>query len=378
MKKDISIQLFSNSLGKEELNAIVKVFNSKWIGSGHQTKMFEQEFGKKIDSQYALCVNNCTSALFLSMKVLSVGRGDEVIIPSINFIGTANAVLEVGAKPVFADVDLDYLNILPEEIKRLRTSKTKAVILLHYGGHPCKMDEISETAKGLYIIEDSANSILSKYKGKNCGTLGDVGCFSFDAMKILVVGDGGAIVLKNEELFNKAREYRYLGIINQQSGIDSFKAKKKKWWEIRLNCTSGRYITNDIASAIGRVQLRKVGQFIKRRNQIWKIYQEELRNMEWLSCPPEPLDETESSYYLYWIRLKPKLRDGLAEFLVENGIYCTFRYYPLHLIKQYNSKANLPNSELLNDSTLNIPLHQNLSDSDVARIIELLRAFSKQ
>lgn len=369
----IKIQLFSNSLGDEELEAIKPVLKSKWIGFGNESKLFEKELGKKIGCSRLLAVNSCTSALFMSMKILGIASGDEVIIPSVNFIGVANAVLEVGAKPIFADVGLKTLNIIPEEIERLRTKNTKAVILLHYGGHPCDMEKIHEVTEGIYIIEDNANSILSKYKGISCGTLGDIGCFSFDAMKILSIGDGGAITVKDEKLFEKAQQLRYLGIKDRQSGIDALKEKDHRWWEIELYRSSGRYITNDISSAIGRIQLRKLDSFIKRRKEIWHIYQKELAHLDWLTTPPEPLPGTESSYYLYWI--KAKERDKLAKHLIENGIYCTFRYYPLHLIKFYGHKECLPNSEQLSDITLNIPMHQNLSDKDVKKVIQTIRDF---
>lgn len=362
------IQVFSNSLGEEELQAIKPVFKSKWIGYGNETKQFEKELSDKFDCP-TLVTDSCTSALYMSMKMLNIKKGDEVIIPSIHFIGASNAIIDSGAKPVFADVDLKYLNILPEEIKRLRNENTKAVMLLHYGGHPCDMDKIYKYSKGLKIIEDSANSPFSKYKGKNCGTLGDIGCFSFDAMKILCMGNGGAISMK--ELYNKALEYRYFGIKNRQSGFDSIK-DKKRWWETELNCTSNRNMGCDILSAIGRAQLRKVDKFINRRKEIWGRYQGELPN--WIEKPPEPLSETESSYYFYWI--KSNKRDRLAQHLVDNGIYCTFKYPPLHLINYYNSNAKLPNSELLNETTLNIPLHQNLSNDDVTKIVKTIKSFN--
>lgn len=369
----ITIQMFSNSMGDEELEAIKPIFKSKWIGFGNEVKLFENELGQKIGSLRLLAVNSCTNALFMSMKILDITSDDEVIIPSINFVGTANAVLEAGARPVFADVDLRYLNIIPEEIKRLRTKNTKAVILLHYGGHPLDMEKIYEYTKGLYIIEDSANSLLSKYKGKNCGTFGDIGCFSFDAMKILSTGDGGAITIKEERLFEKAQQVRYHGIKNRQSGIDSLKEKTERWWEIELNCCSSKYLTNNILATIGRIQLKKIDSFIKRRKEIWDIYQKELSKLDWLVIPPEPLPETESSYYLYWVKLKE--RDKLAKHLIENGIYCTFRYYPLHLIKYYGCKEHLANSELLNGTVLNIPIHQNLSNSDIEKIIKTIKNF---
>jgi len=369
----IKIQIFSNSLGKQELNAVKSVFKSKWIGFGKEAKLFEKELGEKIGSQRVLVVNSCTSALFMAMKILNIKVGDEVIIPSINFIGTSNAVLSVGAKPIFADVDMRYLNILPEEISRLRTKRTKAILLLHYGGHPCNMAEVYKHSKGLHVIEDNANSTLSKYHGANCGTLGDVGCFSFDSMKTLAMGDGGAIVVKNAELLEKAMEVRYFGIINRQSGIDALKDKQERWWEIELNCHSGRHVTNDILSAIGRIQLKKLEIATKKKKEIWKIYQKEFSYLKWLTLPPEPLPGTESSYYLYWIRLND--RDGLAKYLIENGIYCTFRYYPLHLIKFYGHKGKLVNSELINETTLNIPIHQNLSDRDIQKVIKTIKRF---
>ena len=367
------IQIFSNSLGKEELEAVKRVFESKWIGFAKESKQFEKEFGEKIGENKVLAVNCCTAGLFMSMKILGIGPGDEVIVPTVNFIGVPNAIINAGARPVFADVDEKYLNILPSEIKRLRNKKTKAVFLLHYGGHPCNMDEVKKEAKGLYILEDSANSIVSKYKGKNCGTLGDIGCFSFDAMKILSIGDGGAITVMNEKLFSKAMEARYLGIKNRQSGIDSLKEKSQRWWEIELASAENRYLTNDILCAIARVQLRKLDSFIKRRKEVWHRYQDAFKDLDGLEKPPEPLSETESSYYLYWIKVKDGLRDKLATYLVENGVYCTFRYYPLHLIKQYRSSDKLPNAEKLNEEVLNIPLHQNLSDEDINKVITTIK-----
>src|SRR3989338_1401261 len=372
------IQIFSNSLGEEELKAIRRVFRSKWIGFADESKLFEKEFGEKIGESKVLAVYCCTAGLFMAMRILDIGPDDEVIVPTINFIGVTNAIVQAGARPVFADVDKRYLNILPSEILRLRNKNTKAVFLLHYGGHPCDMDEVKKYCKGLYILEDSANSIISKYKGKNCGTIGDIGCFSFDAMKILSMGDGGAIAVKDDRLFSKAMEVRYLGIKNRQSGIDSLKEKKKRWWEIELASAENRYLTNDILCAIGRVQLRKLDSFIKRRKEVWIRYQDALKDLSFIEIPPEPLPETESSYYLYWIKVKNNLRDRLAAYLIENDIYCTFRYYPLHLIKQYRAEVRLPNAEELNEEVLNLPLHQNLSDKDVEKVTGAVRKFFKR
>ncbi len=370
------IKIFTNSLGAEELNAVEKTFKSQWIGLGPKTKEFEEAFKQRIGAENCLMVNSCSAATFLSLKALGIGQGDEVIISTVNFVANASSVLEVGATPVFADVDPFYFNILPSEIKRLRNSKTKAVILLHYGGHPADMDKILEECKGIYVIEDSANSIVSKYKGKHCGTFGDAGFFSFDAMKILSTGDGGALILKSHEAADRAMAYRFLGMDQKDStGVDRLKEKKNRWWEFELLVASNRYLMNDIAASIGLVQLRKLDSFIQRRREVWNIYQKELSGITSLITPPEPLDGCEGSYYLYWLKVTNGKRDELAKYLVENGVYCTFRYYPLHLVKFYGSKEILKNAEEISEISLNIPMTQNLTNDDVEKIVYHVKKF---
>jgi dTDP-4-amino-4,6-dideoxygalactose transaminase len=369
------ISIFSNSLGKEELSALESVFDSKWLGASSKTLEFEKQFRELINSKYSLSYNCATAALYDSMRLIGIEEGDEVLITTINFIACTNAIIDNGGIPIFCDVDKNTLNILPEEISRKRTDKTKAVLLLHYGGHPCDMDKIYDVCDGLTIIEDSANSVYSSYKGKYCGTLGDIGCFSFDAMKILVTGDGGMMTFQNEKYYDKALSYRYLGLTDKdKSGVDSMKEGKDIWWEVVLAETAGRYVSNDIASTIGLEQLKKLNGFIERRKEIWDIYKSELSDIDWITLPPEPLDGCTSSYYLFWLQMED--RDNFARYMVDNDIYVTFRYYPLHLIKHYDSwDTQLPNAEFINDRTINIPLHQNLSDNDVEYIIKTIKKF---
>ena len=375
------IQLFSNTIGADELENIKEVFKSRWIGQGEIVKEFEKEFGRLINSSNVLMTNNCTSALFMACKLMDLKKGDEVLIPTINFIGVANAVASTGATPVFVDVNLDTLNIDVEDAISKLTNKCRAVIPIHYGGHPCNMKELNRLSKeyGLYIVEDSANSIISTYNGRNCGTIGNMGCFSFDAMKILSIGDGGAIVLDNKELYNKAISYRYLGFKDSSSGIDSLKRNKYRWWEFDIDTPAGRYTSNNILAAIALSQLTKLQYFVTKRKRIWEIYQKEFKDMvDYISLPPEPLPNTTSSYYFYWI--KTNKRDELAKYLIDNDIYCTFRYFPLHLVPYYyrRKKVKLHNAEIINKQTLNIPLHQNLSDSDIDKIITTVRKFFRK
>jgi len=241
------------------------------------------------------------------------------------------------------------------------------------------MDEIKEAAGNILIFEDSANSVSSTYHGKRCGTLGDGGVFSFDAMKTLVMGDGGALVLKDDKVFDLVKSIRHLGFApTTTSGLDALKkGKAERWWEYDVTMPSGRFISNDILAAIARVQLKKLSSFIRKRKQIWNTYQKELCNTPGLTLPPEPAANTEGSYYLYCIKAG-KFRDDLAHFLKEKGVYTTFRYFPLHMVKHYKDRSRLPRAERINEEALNIPVHQNLSDQDVALIISSVKEFVKQ
>lgn len=372
------IPIFSNSLGEEEVQAVRRVFESRWLGRGKECEEFEKELADHFNVPRVLLLNSCTAAIYIALKAVGIGKGDEVIISTANFVAVASAVLECGAKPVFADVDPDYFNLLPSEVDRLKTRKTKAVFLLHYGGHPAPIDEIrAACGDKIMILEDSANSVSSRYKGTACGALGSAGVFSFDAMKTLVMADGGALIVRDQDILKKAEALRYLGFSSTTtSGMSAAQTGNQRWWEYDLDLPSGRFISNDVLAAVGRVQLKKLPQFIERRRTAWKYYQENLKGITGITTPPDPLPETSSSYYLYWIKV-PGKRDELAAHLKEKGIYTTFRYFPLHRVPYYRDNSKLPNAEEMNEVTLNIPMHQNLSDSDMNQIVDAIRSFFK-
>jgi aminotransferase len=349
-----------------------RVAASRWIGRGPECAAFEKEFGTHLGADHVLLTNNCTSAIYLALRVAGIGPGDEVIVSTINFVACASAVVELGATPVFADVDPHTLNILPDAVARLRNPRTRAVIVLHYGGHPCDMNEIRSAAgDGVFILEDSANAIASDYHGQRCGTLGDAGVFSFDAMKILVMGDGGALVLTSPELVERAEALRYLGLApSQTSGLEAMQQSMTRWWDYDVVAPSGRFISNDMAAAMGRVQLRRLETFLARRRVVWDVYQARLADVAGIVPPPEPAEGCTTSYYLYWIQCDR--RDDLAAFLKDRGVYTTFRYYPLHQVPYYKTTMSLHNADRASETTLNLPLHQNLSDDDVHRVCDLV------
>ncbi len=373
------INVFQPSLGNEELTAVKEVFESNWIGKGKRTAEFEKQFAEhaNVSPKLLRSTTCCSEGLFNSMSVFRIGPGDEVILPTISFVGAANAIAACGAKPVFCDVDKRSLNVTANDIEKVLTSRTKAILLLHYGGVPCEMDEILKLAedKNIKVIEDSACSVASRYKGKLCGTLGDMGMFSFDAMKILVCGDGSILYFRNEEDAVWAEKHMYFGL-DSKSGFSN--AVDTKWWEFSISQFGHRAIMNDMTAAIAIEQLKKLSTMIGRRKEIHQSYSDNLSDMEWIDLPPQIPENCESSYYLYHIQIKNGKRDELASFLRGEGIYTTFRYYPLHWVEYYGCTESFPNAEYAANNTLCIPIHQSLSEHDVNYIVDSIRRFGQQ
>ncbi|MFM7817269.1 MAG: DegT/DnrJ/EryC1/StrS family aminotransferase, partial [Verrucomicrobiota bacterium] len=296
--------MFQPSLGVEELEAVRRVFESNWLGKGRLTGRFEEAFAAhlRVPREHLRSSNSCTEGLFLSLKLLGIGPGDEVVMPSISFVASANAAVERGAKPVFCDVDRRTLNATAETIDAVLTPRTKAVVLIHYGGLPADMDPILDLLRprGIRVVEDSACSVASTYKGRACGTLGDIGVWSFDPAKILVTGDGGMVFSADPEMARRVELELYLGL-GSQSGFS--KDVASRWWEFEVACDGRRGITNDICSAIGLEQLRKLPAFLDRRREIDRIYRRRLTGLEWLTPPPEVPQDCTTSHYFHWIQV---------------------------------------------------------------------------
>lgn len=373
------INVFQPSLGKEELNRIEAVFRSNWLGKGAVNNEFISDFAKhiKTEKEHIFTTNCCSEGLFASMEMFGINSGDEVIMPTISFVGAGNAVCSRGAKLVLCDVDKRTLNVRACDIEKKITKKTKAVMLIHYGGIPCEMDEILDLGRSynIPIIEDSACSVFSTYKGKACGTLGDMGMWSFDAMKILVCGDGSMLYFKDPELKIKAEKWLYFGL-ESKSGYSN--SVDKKWWEYDVSSFGHRAIMNDITAAMAVEQLKKLPDFIARRSEISRIYNERLKEAEWIDLPLSIPEYCTHTYYFYHIQLPNGRRDDLAAYLRANGIYTTFRYFPLNRVKHYDADGSFPNSDYASDNTLCIPVHQSLTDDEVNYICDKIIQYGKE
>ncbi len=372
------INVFQPALGADELAALGRVFQSNWLGKGKLTAQFETDFATHLGVARNLVrsVNCCTEGLFQAIEVLGIGAGDEVILPTISFVGAANAIAARGAVPVFCDVDRRTLNATPETIAAKLTPRTKAALILHYGGLPGDLDGMHAVTSGagITLIEDAACSVATRYKGRGAGTIGEIGVWSFDAMKILVTGDGAMTYWNTPELAQRAEEMMYLGMTTKSGFTTSVDTR---WWEFDISCYGRRSIMNDISSAMGLEQLRKLPDFIRRRREIHERYDTLLADLPWMELPPPVPAEAESSYYFYWLQMAPERRDQLAGWLRERGIYTTFRYYPLHWVAHYGAEVSLPEAEAAARSTLCIPIHQSLSDNEVAEISDRIHEFGR-
>jgi len=363
------IRVFSSNVGTEELSYVSESVKQQWLGAGPKLKLFEERMAKELNSPFFLMLNNCTNSLYIACKLLDLPSGSEIILPSFTWVGCAHAIKLAGLTPVFCDVDLVTQNITAKTIKPRLSQKTKAIMIVHYAGLPVDLLPIVEL--GYPIIEDSAHAVCSIYKGQRCGTIGTMGAFSFDSMKNIAIGEGGGLVFQNKELFERAKRIRLCGL--GKSSYESL-GEKKRWWESDTSEPSLNYIPSDIAAGFGLGQLDKLYQLQTRRKEIWKNYSNSLSSIKEIQLPVDVNSINDKhSYFTYCIRLTD--RDKLAQYLIDNSVYTTLRFFPIHLNTYYASNLNLPNTELLNETALNIPLHPNLTNNEQDKVIELIKKF---
>ena len=363
-------------LGREEEQEVLRVLRSRWLSMGPVTERFERAFAQYLGRGYATAVSNGTAALHLALVSLGIEEGDEVILPSLTFVATANAVFYAGARPVFADIiSTENLNVSPGEIEKRITQKTKAIMVMHYGGYPCDMKAILGIAKryGLYVIEDAAHAPGAEYRGKKCGLIGDVGCFSFFSNKNLVTGEGGMAVTRDRALAERIQRMR-------SHGMEAL--SWDKYGGHLSSCDIGglgyNYRTTEIESALGLVQLRKLERNNRKRKNLVRTYGEELQGIEGISIPFSKF-KVHPSYHLFPILLKPSIdRNEIMEQLKKFGIQVSVHYPPVHLFSLYRSKfgykkGDLPRTEEVSGRELTLPLHPVMKEEDVKWITKKVK-----
>jgi dTDP-4-amino-4,6-dideoxygalactose transaminase len=367
------IPLFDLNFNEKEEHAVIDVLRSKWISTGPKTAAFEDKFAEMLKVKYAIALTNCTASLHIALKLSGVCPADEVLCPSLTFVATVNAIRYVDAIPVFTDVkSCDDLTIDPDDIQKNITSKTRAIMVMHYGGFGCDMDRIMQIAKGnnIRVIEDACHGPLAEYKGEKLGTIGDIGCFSFFSNKNISIGEGGMLVTNNREYADRSKLLRSHGMTTM-----SYERAKGHSTNYDVVDVGYNYRMDDIRAAIGIVQLDKIINDLKKRSEIRDWYIHNLSNIEGLIIPFKNYSWF-SGNYIFPIILKNstrKKRDEIRTHLKEAGIETSVHYPAVHrfsIYKEYYKK--LPITEYITDNLITLPMYSKLTSKDVNYIGRVL------
>lgn len=361
---------------QEEIDEVIDSLHNAWLGTGPKVQTFEKNFSIYKNTPNVAALYSCTAGLHLSCIALGLKKGDEVITSAMTFSATVNAIINSGAKPVLVDIDPYTYNIDPTKIEQKITSKTKAIIPVHFAGRPCKMKEIMKLAKkyNLYVIEDCAHAIESEYMGKKTGTFGDVGVFSFYATKNLATGEGGMVISGNEEVIKKIKILALHGLSR-----DAWKRFSDDGYKHYFVEEAGyKYNMMDLQAAIGIHQLKKIERFSKRRREIWNTYQNSLKNFP-IVLPMDEEPNTRHAYHLYTIGVnkdncgisRDNFLEGMTKLKIGVGVH--YLSIPEHPFYQKNYGWNPNDYPVARDygrETVSLPLSAKLSDQDVNDVIE--------
>ena len=345
-------------IGDEEKTAVMNVLNSGMLASGPRTEEFEKKFAEYVGTKYAIATTSGTTALHLGLLALGITHGDEVILPAFSFIATANAPLFCDAIPIFCDVDPRTFNIDAEQIKKLITKKTKAIMPVHLYGQAADMDPVEDIAEkyGLYVIGDACQAHGATYNGRQVGSFGDLECFSFYPTKNMTTGEGGMITTNNEEFAEVALSLRNHG-------------REKTKWGYEHGRLGYNYRLTDIGAAIGLEQLKKLPKNIELRKKNAHYFNTHLSNVE----IPHVIPGAQHAYHQYTI--KSKNRENLIQNLKKNEIgYGIYYPQPLHTYKHLKKYAHkeLKTSELLANQVISLPVHPALKSEDLQRIVSVV------
>jgi len=360
------IPVAAPALVGNEKKYVLDCLDSTWISSaGKYVERFEQAFAEFCEVKYAMSCSNGTTALHLALLALGVVPGDEVIVPTLTFVSTANAVIYCGARPVFVDSEPETWNLNPDLLKEQITPRTKGIIVVHLYGHPVDMDPVLQIARrhGLFVLEDAAEAHGAEYKGQQVGSLGDIATFSFYGNKIITTGEGGMVVTDDDSLANKVRQLK-------GQGMDL----NRRYW---FSMIGYNYRMTNVAAAIGLAQLEKADWHIQRRREIAFWYYERLRGIQGLILPVEK-EWAKSVYWMFSVILDNGIslsRDRVMEALREQGIETRPFFYPMHTLPPYQeltARDKFPVANRLGARGINLPTWAGLQKEDVNFVCDTL------
>lgn len=369
MAKLITMPFFHTHISSNALQRVREVLLSGWVSEGKLVKEFEDKINQFLNCKFSVALNSCTSALHLALGLAGVTQGDEVILPPQTFVATGLAILMQGGVPIFSDIQYETGNICPHSIRKKVTERTKAIIAVHWGGYPCDIDEINRIAEehDIPVIEDAAHAFGASYRGKSVGSISRFTAFSFQAIKHITTGDGGALCCLNKIDYDNARIRRWHGIDRNSSGPSILGER-----EYNIKTLGYKYHMNDYAAALGLGNIKDFPNNLKRIRGIANIYRKELINVPGLKLLNYN-DDRESAYWLFTVLVKNRI--GFIKKLKSHGIPTSV----VHLRIDHNDifggiTPNLFNQEKFNRHQVSIPIHIGLTDTDIKNVINCIRS----
>lgn len=372
------------SLDNIDIKEVIKVLKSDWITQGPKIKDFENALCKYTGAKYAVAVSNGTAALHIACLAGGIKDDDEVITSPVTFVASVNCILYCKAKPVFADVQRDTVNINPQEIKKKLTQNTKAIIPVHFAGHPCDLEEIHKVARenNLLVIEDAAHALGASYKGRKIGSckFSDIAIFSFHPAKSITTGEGGAVLTNRRDLYERLLMFRNHGITKDSSKFIIKRSRLIGDWFYEMQELGFNYRLTDFQSALGLSQLKKLDKLVKRRREIAGRYNQKLSSILEIDLPIEK-SYVKSSAHLYCIRLKNyQRRKSIFKKLRDSGLGVQVHYIPVYWQPYYQKlgyqSSFCPNAEDFYNRAISIPLYPDMNDEDIKYVGDsILEAF---
>jgi len=372
------------SIEEEEIRAVVEVLRSGWLTKGPKVQEFETAFAAYTGARHALAVNSCTAALHLGLAAIGLAEGDEVIVPTMTFAASGEVVLYFKARPVLVDCSGSTGQMAPDEMARAITSRTKAIMPMHYAGYPCDMERILEIANryNLRVIEDAAHALPTRCKGRLVGTLSDITCFSFYATKTMTTGEGGMATTENEDFADRMRLLSLHGISR-----DAWKRYTAEGsWRYDILEAGYKYNFTDIQAALGLAQLAKCDAMHARRSELAARYTAAIASLEAFEAPPVPIDG-QHAWHLYAIQLNTVAlrinRDQVIEELKQRGIGTSVHFIPLHLHSLYQGRlgyrpGQFPVAEKYFEREISLPIYPSMTNEQCDDVIEALHEITRQ
>ncbi|ABE52510.1 aminotransferase [Methanococcoides burtonii DSM 6242] len=365
---DNTIRLSRSVIGEEEKKAVLDVLDRQYLGMGQDVLYFEQELATYF-AREAVCVNTGTAALHLALQALGVGPGDEVLVQSLTYVASFQAISATGARPVPCDIDPDTITLNVDDAKKRITEHTRVVMPVHYASSVGPLDEIYEFAQDndLRVVEDAAQAFGTYYNDKKVGSFGDIACFSFDGIKNITSGEGGAVVTDDKEVLQRVKDARLLGV--EKDTEKRYSGDRS--WDFDVSMQGWRYHMSNVMAAIGIEQFKKFPIFAEKRKELLKRYQSNLANINSIELLKQ--DANQIVPHIFVIKLKNYDRNTLRKMLEDVGIPTGIHYKPNHKLSYYDTGVELPCTDTVAKEILTLPLHPELQISDVDHICEMLK-----